>query len=376
MAHLRPDYSGLRESTGFSWSVGASYYALLGLVPEISMAEFSRDPTAGIELFRTGRPRFRELFDDRIPLPAVSTPAVSYGHIDGLGVELVFPEDGEVNYVRSDLGLHEWIEVLKRRQDFPSQGRAPFFLDYHRRLKEAFPGEHVGFSYGYEGPMTTAYELRDSAVFTDVYDEPEKFREFMRLLVASIVEFAHFHHDVLGIPRVSPAGSGMCDDVSSMFHPDMWPEMVLPYIHAFYDGLTTGRRTAHIEDLRPEQLHFLEDIGLFYYDPSISPKISPPVITRECRVPFGWRLGSYHYWSMNAQDIRDWIFQATADGASKVFTHVAQIMVTEPTVSKVYAFMDAAAQAERMLREGASREEVGQEVSEAGRKRFWGTWPD
>ena len=40
---------------------------------------------------------------------------------------------------------------------------------------------------GYEGPMTSAYELRDLDVFTDIYDAPEKFKRFMDLLTESIV---------------------------------------------------------------------------------------------------------------------------------------------------------------------------------------------
>ena len=72
----------------------------------------------------------------------------------------------------------------------------------------------------------------------------------------------------------------------------------------------------------------------------------------------------------------DWVFQAVADGASFVFTYVSDAMCNEDTVPKVRAFIDAAKEAEQMFKDGASREEIGTNVSEAGKKRFWDLWPE
>ena len=95
-----------------------------------------------------------------------------------------------------------------------------------------------------------------------------------------------------------------------------------------------------------------------------------------CRVPFGWRLGGFHYENLDCTAVRDWVFKAVADGASVVFTHIDGTMCEPHNVPKVHAFIDAAKEAERMIADGTSREAVGRLVSEPGRKRFWDHWPE
>lgn len=371
-----PAYDRLRSDFPFTWYVGAGYYALLDMIPEIGLKDINLDPEAMIELYRTGMPMFEERFDDRVQRPGYTTPAISYAHINGLGIDLVFPEGGEVNYEHTGWSLDTLIEILQDPIDWAAQGKMPFYLDYRDRMREAFPGTAISIALGYEGPMTTAYELRDTDIFTDVYDESEKFKEFLELTTESIVDFARFRRALEDHPQIDPSGTGMCDDIASMFAPEQWPEFVLPYMHQYYDGLTTGQRSAHIEDLRPEHLHYLEDLRLVKFDPSISPKISPPDLRDRCRVPFGWRLGSFHYRTMDETDVRDWVFKAVADGASYVFTHVSNGMTGEEGVKKINAFMEAAEIVETMLEGGAKREDLIVEVSERGKKRFWDTWPD
>ena len=376
MSFRKPDYDGLRRNGQYHWYVGSSYYALLGLVPDISIKEICLDPDAMIELYRKGLPLFEDIFGARVrPMP-LATPGISYAHINGLGIELVFPDGGEVNYERPEWSLDEVIAVLREKIDYSREGMIPFYLDYQEKLKRVFKRDDVGLSLGYEGPLTTAYELRDMNVFTDVYDDPEKFKLFLDLIVESVADFAEFRRKVEGHPRVDPSGCSLCDDVASMFHPDMWPEFVLPYFHRFFEALTTGERSAHIEDLAPEHLPYLEEVGLVSYDPSISPKLNPRLITEYCRVPFGWRLGCFHYATMTEKDVRDWVFQATADGAAYVFTLLAQTMMNGETIPKVFAFMDAAEEAEKMMESGVSRKDLRKEVSVKGRVRFFDSWPD
>ncbi|MBN1352699.1 hypothetical protein JXJ21_25145 [candidate division KSB1 bacterium] len=371
----KPDYTVLISETKFRWQVGSAYTALLDITG-IPIKEFNLDPAVGIELYRKGRRLLREMFGPDIGLPGVSTPPISYGHVNGLGAELIFPEDGEVNHSTLCGTLKQGIEILKKPVIFETAGMAPFYLEYRRKMQAAFPDEPVGFGYGYEGPMTTAYTLRRDAIFYDPFDNPELTKEFLRLTVESIIEFVRFQAKVMNRPAIDPIGSGMCDDLSSMFSPGMWHEFVLPYIHQYYEGKTTGIRSAHIEDLRPDHLPFLEDIGLVYFDPSISPKINPAIIRDRCRVPFGWRLGSFHYHNMTCQDVQDFVFQAVADGACRVFTYVGATMCNDRTAQKVHAFIDAAREAERMLNHGASLEAVRANVSAAGRKKFWEHWLD
>ena len=149
---------------------------------------------------------------------------------------------------------------------------------------------------------------------------------------------------------------------------------MLPFWEQYYAGRTIGWRSAHVEDLRLQQLRFLENIGLYRFDPSISPKLDPKIVAAECRVPFGWRLGSFHYAGLSEADVRDFVFQAAADAASWVFSYLASDMCDETTARKVRGFIEAGKEVKQMIDRGAGREEVGKLVSVAGRKRFWNNW--
>ena len=371
----KPDYDVLRRETKFTWSARSAASALWTLAG-VPIREFNLKGVACIEAYRKGRPLVREMFGPDVKLPALSTPAVSYGHVNGLGSELIFPDEGEVAHTHICSSLDEGIQALRRPVDFAAAGMAPFFLEFRRQLQRAFPDEPVGFSYGLEGPITTAYELRGDGFFLDVCDRPDLSAEFLKLVTDSILEFHRFVCGVLDKPAVSPTGSGMCDDVSSMIPPRMWRRLVLPFWEQFYGGRTTGRRSAHVEDLRPGQLGFLEEIGLSHYDPSISHKLNPRIISEKCRVPFAWRLGGFHYRTMSCGDVEDFVFQAVADGASSVFTVVESAMCDDETAEKVRAFIRAAKEACSLLAAGASRQDLAQRVSDEGKRRFWSHWPE
>ncbi|MBT3287440.1 MAG: hypothetical protein HN380_08840 [Victivallales bacterium] len=370
-----PDYETLREKAPFRWYVGSSAYALMALTGT-SFGEYNLDPDACIEMYRKGRPLFRELYPDTtIPMPRVGTPAVSYGHVNGLGCEIQFPEDGELCHVPAYDSLEEGLAALQKPVDFATAGLAPFFLDYKRQLEAAFPDEKVGFSFGLEGPITTAYELRGQDFLIDIMDRPELSAEFLGAVTRSINEFWPFYAEMNGVPTHSGA-SGMCDDVASMVPRSMFRQLVLPFWEEFYQARTNGFRSAHVEDLREEQLPFLEEIGLSSFDPSISPHLTPPMIRDHCRVPFGWRMGSFHYHGLTLLEVEEWVYQAVADGASHLFTHVESLMCQPEQVPKVNAFIAAAREVAAKLEAGASRDDLAQEVSAAGRARFWDHWPE
>lgn len=371
--HAKPNYETLRAETKFHWHVGSSYSALLELT-NIPIREFNLNPSAGIDLYRRGRPMQREMFGEQVALAGVATPSISYGHVNGLGSKLTFPDGGEVGHEHIYSSLQEGIKALKKPVDFATAGMAQFYIDYRQKLRQAFPDENVGFGYGLEGPITTAYELRGDGIFYDLMDEPGLIKEFLGLVTDSIIEFHRFQCRLNNCAAINPDGAGMADDISSMVPPRMFSEYVVPYWDQYYCGMTTGKRTAHIENLRPGHLKYLEDIGLWSYDPSISPKINPKIIREKCRVPFGWRLGSFYYPPLSCEDVADFVFQAAADGASSVFTYIEGIMCNEESVKKVHAFIGAAKETEKMLSEGATREQIGQYVSETGKKKFWDHW--
>ena len=369
----RPDYSIAREKAGFGWSAGSSQGALRA-VTQTPIREFNLEPEACIDAYRRGRPMIREMFGEDVSLPGASTPAISYGHPNGLGSELLFPEGGEVAQTHIYGSLEEGLCALREPVDFATAGMAPFYLQFRERMQEAFPDEAVGFAFGLEGPITTAYELRGDGFFTDIFDAPDLAREFMEALVESVLQFHRFLCSARGAEPSNPHGAGMCDDLSSFIPPRLWPELVLPYWDQYYRGMTTGSRSAHVENLRAAQLPFLEDIGLVRYDPSVSPDLHPQIIAKHCRVPFAWRLCSFHYREMSCEDVEDFVFQSCADGASSVTTVVAETMCDEEHVAKVHAFIRAGKEAKRLVEQGCPRDEIGQRVSPTGKEKLWEGW--
>ena len=373
----RPDYGALRAEAGFSWFIGSTIYALLAVTGVPIGRAYNLEPEIAIDVYRRGLPLFRRLFPDAdaVPDPAIHTPAISYGHVNCLGSELLFPEVGEVGHTHIYGSLDEGIRALEQPVDWLESGMFPHYIAFRRTLQDAFPGHDIGLSFSYEGPLTTAWELRGDGIFYDLMDDVPRTQAFLTLVTESALDFSRARCRALDIPPVGATGH-MCDDIASMVPADRFDELVLPFWHQYYEGMTTGRRRAHVEDLRADQLKHLEAAGLTYFDPSISPKLTPPIVRDRCRVPFGWRLGGFHYTSLDCAAVRDWVFQAVADGAAVFFTHIDGTMCEPHNVPKVHAFIEAAKEAERMLAEGASRDAVGRLVSERGRKRFWDHWPE
>jgi hypothetical protein len=322
--------------------------------------------------------RLKERFGDFINPPGISTPSVSYGHINFLGIDLVFPEgQGEVNYKHDKKSLQEWIDILNEKTNFSEmtpEGR--FFLEYRDKLAEAYPGRHVNWGMGYEGPLTTAYELRDIDFFYDIYDRPEKTKEFLEAVTKNTVEYIKFNRRVNGLPEFSRDGGAMCDDIASNIPPDKFREFVLPYWEIYYADTSAGKRHLHSEDHTYRTMKYLEEARITFFDPSISHKLNPILIRDNCRVPFGWRMGSFHFKDLSVTDVKDWVYKAVEDGAGKVFTHITKMMLDNEHVEKIKAFHEAAVNAKEMFDKGASREEIGKIVTPEGRKKFWDRWPE
>jgi hypothetical protein len=369
---MPPDYTTARDRAGFAYWAGGSEGALRELTAT-PIREFNLDPEACIECYRRGRPLLREMFGEEVSLPGLSTPAISYGHVNGLGSELLFPEGGEVCQTHIYDSLEQGLKALAEPVRWSEVGWAPFFLEFREKLQAAFPGEPVSLSWGGEGPITTAYELRGAGFFTDIYDQPHLAREFLAAIVRSVHDCTAFTNQVNGRAAFGPS-AGLCDDLASFIPPALFAQLVLPAWELHYRLQTDGTRGAHVEDLRAEQLPFLEDIGLSDFDPSISPKLNPRIVAEHCRVPFTWRLANFHYTEMSLQEVEDFVFQSCADGASSVHTIVAEGMCDEATAAKVQAFLRAGREAQELVAKGCSREAIGQRVSPEGRAKLWDGW--
>lgn len=370
----KPDYEKLSSEKTFHWSVGASYYPLIELTG-IPIKEFFLNPSAGIELFKKGIPLLKKIYEKDVNMPGLCTPPISYGHANCVGVELFFPDNGEVNHGTLADSLDECIRILKKPVDFINAGMIPFYLDYLKKMQAEFPGKNISFGFKAEGPLTTAYTFRKNDFFFDPYDSPDKTEKFLSLITDSIIEFQRFARKLFSQPLINPDASCLADDVAAMFSPSLWERFVLPFHRRFFEKLTTGKRAAHIEDLSREHLKFLEKTGIENYDPSVSAKLNPQIITDETRVPFSWRLCDFHYPNLTAEETADFVYKSAADGASGVFTIVGNKMCDPESVKKVYSFIEAAKRTEKLLKEGMPRKELLQFVSQKGMEKFWSDWP-
>ena len=347
-----------RDDFAFTWyvSCGMSLYAALAGV------EFDllfRDADAIARAYTVGEPMARAKFGPDVRYGGPGWAGISYGHVNCLGSELVFPPDSEVAHTPIYGSLQEGIDALQRETNWADAGMMPFHLGLWDELRKRFPDLDISFGgFGLEGPVTTGWELRGHGFFTDLHDDPPLCHEYLRLVTDSIVDYGAFLSSVNGQPASSETGVGLYDDVASLLSPDVWPEMVVPFCERYFAQRTSGRRHAHIENLVPAHLPFLDVLRLDSFDPSVSPKLTPQDVRDGCHVPFYWRLNSMQLRDMEPDAIRRFVLDSVADGASGVFLALSRTTLGEGAVTKVHAFMDTARQMEDHLAQGLGRESL------------------
>ncbi len=366
------DYKKARDEAGFSYYI-SNGVSSLSAIAGLTDYEIYTNYKAGIKLYSNETvKKLDDMFENKLRHISPATGHISYGHISCLGMELKFPKEGDVNYVHEKKSLDEWIGILKK--DIELSDLAKKQIEYQKKLQEAFPGKAVSWTFGYEGPLTTAYELRDMDVFYDVYDQPEKIKEFLYVLTNSINSYKNIYSKMNNNTTFSHDGAGMCDDIASMFSPELWDNFVLPYWDQYYSYSTDGKRHLHCEDLNYKHVRNLEKVNIHRYDPSVSPKLNPILIRDNSKVPFKWRMNGYYYNYLTVKEVRDWVFKAVADGASEIFSIVTYQQLDEKGRKKVLALEDACRISKEMLDKGASRDEVAKLVSKEGNKKFWDEW--
>jgi len=371
------NYKTLRHAADaeFNWSVSAIHYAFIEL-SDIDIKEYYTDAKAfTFACSKKNREKIQELFGTDVDVKPYA-PAILYGHLSALGFELVFPEGGEVFYKKRNMTLDESIRLFDRKPDYQREGYYPVYKKNLDRIQTLLPDDHDALSmqYSTEGPTTLAYEILNQDVFYQPYDDPEKFKVLQKRIVESIVDFRRFQSAERG--RITKkTGSGLYDDIAAMFSPDLWDEFVLPYWDIYFNELCEKERFLHCEDMTVNHLAHLEKLGITYYEPAISAKLNPIAIRNSVRMPFSWKLESFHYPDLSIQDVRDWVLKAAADGASRVWTVIGANMMNEACASKVKEFIRTVKEVESMIQRGVTRQEIGKMVSEAGRRKFWAKWP-
>lgn len=345
----------------FTWSVTGGIEAL-SVLAGIRFDRMFTELDAIVSAYRDGGRIAREWFGPDISFGGPRWAGISYGHVNCLGSELIFPEDSEVVHTPVYNSLSDGIRALRRDVDFSRAGLFPFYLDLWAKLKRVFPGQAIPFdAFGAEGPLTTAWLLRGHDFFMDIYDDPPRAKEYLVLVTDSIVKYRKLLARINHSPERDPRGAGIADDGAAMIPPHLWPELVVPHIEQYFTALTSGGRSAHIEDLAPDHLGFLDALRLTSFDPSVSKKLSPSLILARCRVPFTWRFNVIEGASYSPAQTRHWVFAAAAQGAPAVRTDVWRNNCTERGRANILAFVDAARAVQRLLAKGLPRDRLEEE---------------
>ena len=347
----------------FKWSVSGGIEAL-SVLAGIRFDRMFTELDAIVEAYREGLDMARDLFGPDIPFGTPRAAAISYGHINCLGSTLVFPENSEVAHTPIYDSLREGVRSLRAEVDFIRAGMFPFYLDLWDRLKRAFPGQTIPFQgFGSEGPVTTAWLLRGHDFFMDIYDDPFLAREYLGLVTRSIVKYRRLISRINGEPELSTLGAGLVDDAAAMIRPGLWPELVMPFLEEYFTDLTSGSRSAHIEDLRAEHLHYLDALRLEHFDPSVSAKLTPALIRAHCSVPFTWRLNEGTTSTFTVEETQRWVLDAAAQGAPAVRTGVWRNNCTRQGADNVRAFMETAQRVQELLERGCPRDRLVEEAA-------------
>lgn len=344
----------------FSWSISGGIEALAPLAGVPFHLLFT-DRDAIVDSWNKGLPLALARLWPEVPFGKPCWAHNSYGHVNGLGSTLVFPENSEVAHTPVFASLADGIRALERDVDFTKAGLFPFYLELWDKLKKAFPEMTIPFGLGCEGPVTTAWLLRGHDFFTDLYDDPAGAKRFLLLCTDSLHRYRAALFAVNGWP-VNPAGGAyVADDGAAMVPPALWPEFVMPALARFYGQST--RRGLHMEDLTADHLPFLTELGITDYDPSVSRKISPALILRHAPgVPFTWRFNEIETADYTPAQTAAWVIDAAAQGAPAVATSVWRNTVTDRAFRNFHVFRETATRVEALLQNGCPRDRLEQEM--------------
>jgi len=307
---------------------------------DLKLDEIYKSSAACAKAFKVGRKKVKEIFGPEIITGSPSCAPISYGHIICLGSPVTFPEDSEPGVQPIYKSIDEGIKALKKEIDFRKNSLFKHYIDMWHYLQKTFPDEKVSFSgFGWEGPITTAVLLRGTSFYLDILDIPEKAKEFLYLVTDSIIKFSYFTRKINGEPLINSEGSGLADDLSSLISPSLWNEFVIPYWNKYYEGLTTGKRGIHVENLKPGHLKYLKEVNVVHYDPSISKDLSPRIIKDKIDIPFGWRLASFDLVQMSKEEVNKWICNSIKEGANSIFHILEKPSCQNRNIEKIKIFI-------------------------------------
>jgi len=309
----------------------------------ITWREVYMDFEKFVKAYNTAKEYLTDYFKGliNVPYPNVS---LSYGHLASLGASVTFPIDGEPNMSAFAGSIDEAIDILKasKGKDFSVNPLFQHYMDMCGYFKEAFNESKFTFrGFGYQGPLTSAMLMRGQDFLYDIYDEPEKCKEYLRLMTDSIIDYAKFCRKINGESEFSN-GFGICDDFASMIPPDMWDDFVVPYLNQEYEGLSNGAfRHLHAENLTPKHLKYLPKVKLNNFQPSVADALTLQNVKENLDpgITLDWLLYGYVIIFMTDSEIEEWVDTTIKAGASVARTQIGALCFKHNKQDIVFTFL-------------------------------------
>jgi len=145
-------------------------------------------PEVAAKCYLEGNKIAREIYGDRIHLPAPAVPPISYIHLAALGAKIQFPEeDGEPN--ARPAGFSSIDEAIERVEEPVNFAECEWVINRQKFAEDLgkILGKSIRPSLGLEGPITTAALLCGNDFYAELLAEPEKSKRFLGALTNSII---------------------------------------------------------------------------------------------------------------------------------------------------------------------------------------------
>jgi uroporphyrinogen-III decarboxylase len=322
------------------------YHDIIPYLSGVGMKDFFTDKEKCAYAWKTAEKILKNCFGDLFPMRKPSPPPNSYGHLICIGAPVSIPDDGEPNISPFARSVDEAIEILKGKKgrDFSENEMFQRYLDTWDYLKKYFPEENIPFTgFNSEGPLTSAVLMRGQDFFYDIYDEPGKSKEFLRLLTESVIDYVKLCRRINGKPEIQDRGN-IADDFASLIPPAMWDEFVIPFWNQMYEGLGGGKeRFVHVENLVPLHLKYLKNAGITHYQPSVSGRLTLEDIKEylDPGISFDWMLYAFHITEMTDKQIEDWVEKTVRAGVTSIRTQCGAFTHQRNKMDRIAAFFRA-----------------------------------
>ncbi|MBR6009484.1 MAG: hypothetical protein IK056_10395, partial [Clostridia bacterium] len=166
------------------------YHDLIPYIAGITEKQFYMDAEKCADAWQASEDALQAYFGAYCPTRVPGAAPLSYGHLVSIGAPYTLLEDSEPNIKPFAKDIDEALYIIKqaRGTDFGAHEMCRHYIEVNRYLQKRFPSRNIPplSGYGFEGVVTSAVLMRGQDVFVDMYEEPEKTREFFGLLNESI----------------------------------------------------------------------------------------------------------------------------------------------------------------------------------------------